>query len=144
VSDLSGFQALPTDRDGDTATFGNHPQDHNRVHGAVNAVVELLAGDVTDGAATLAARLAADRQAARDYADSQLLAAATGAVVVHHQDAAAATWVIDHALASPTPTVTATDSSGRVLDGDVTYPTPTRVQIAFSHALIGRVELRHV
>lgn len=59
----------------------------------------------------------------------------------HVQAIAATTWTINHAL-SFRPNVTAVDSTGReILPGDVTYPSGTQVQLAFSVAVGGEAYL---
>ena len=59
---------------------------------------------------------------------------------LHAQGTAAAVWTIDHPLAF-LPNVTVIDSSGRQVEGDVVYTSPTQVQVTFSGAFAGQAIL---
>ena len=60
--------------------------------------------------------------------------------VIHNQQVPSALWVITHSF-DYKPDVTIIDSAGDMVFGDVTYPTPTTVNIAFSAAFSGEATL---
>jgi hypothetical protein len=55
---------------------------------------------------------------------------------VHNQGVAAATWVVDHNLGWY-PNVTVKDSTGDVVEGNITYNDSNRVTLGFSGAFAG-------
>lgn len=54
----------------------------------------------------------------------------------HIQDTAADTWLITHSIPYQ-PSLTILDSSGRVVEGDVTYLSATQIQVEFSAPFAG-------
>jgi hypothetical protein len=62
--------------------------------------------------------------------------AGTDATYRHIQSVAAATWTVTHNLGKR-PAVTVTDSSGRVVLGDVRYLSTDAVEVSFSAAFAG-------
>src|SRR5882724_8236023 len=60
--------------------------------------------------------------------------------VVFTQGAPANPWVINHTLGFY-PNVTVVDSGGSVVEGDVTYPSASQVQVAFAGAFAGAAYL---
>lgn len=58
----------------------------------------------------------------------------------HHQGTAENLWEINHTLPFR-PAVTVVDSSGRTVEGDITYAIPTRIYISFSAAFSGTAYL---
>ncbi|GIH95354.1 hypothetical protein ACFFMN_23620 [Planobispora siamensis] len=66
----------------------------------------------------------------------------TGAARELHYDVAipAAVWEVTHDIVI-TPNVITYDSSGAPVEGDVTYPTPTTVRIAWAFPMAGHIVL---
>jgi hypothetical protein len=62
--------------------------------------------------------------------------AGTDATYRHIQSVAAATWTVTHNLGKR-PAVTVTDSSGRVVLGDVRYLSDSAAEVTFSAAFAG-------
>ena len=56
---------------------------------------------------------------------------------VHDQMTPAATWTITHNL-NGYPNITVVDSSGRQVEGDVTYASANQVVVAFASAFSGK------
>jgi len=59
---------------------------------------------------------------------------------VHHQSAAASTWVIVHGLGK-FPSVTVVDSGNTVVVGNVSYDSPNQVSITFEASFSGKAYL---
>ncbi len=59
---------------------------------------------------------------------------------VHDQSIPSDVWVIDHNL-SFIPQVTIVDSSGREVEGDVIYTSPTQITVLFSAPFAGKAYL---
>ncbi len=49
-------------------------------------------------------------------------------------------WIADHNI-PVLPSVVAVDTSGQVVEGDVSYPTPTQVRVAWAFPLAGTLTL---
>lgn len=62
------------------------------------------------------------------------------ATYLHVQLVPESVWVIDHSLAKE-PSVTVIDSAGSQVEGEVTFPTLSRVVLTFSSAFAGRARL---
>ena len=64
-----------------------------------------------------------------------------GETDIHEISVASATWVITHNWPGGYPSVTAVDTSGKVMIGEVAYLSPTQLEIRFSSAFSGKVYL---
>lgn len=63
-----------------------------------------------------------------------------GGYYVYDQAIPQATWVIDHGLWF-SPQITTIDSSGREVEGDVLYTSPTQITVHFSAPFAGKAYL---
>lgn len=50
-------------------------------------------------------------------------------------------WLVTHSLPLSRPAVWATDPDGQPMTGDISWPTPTQVQIAWAHPTAGQLTL---
>lgn len=115
--------------------------------GAWSAVVQYQPGDAVayGGGSYIAVTVNTDSVPAAPSADWDVLAQAGAAgsapqAYAHTQSVPQTSWTIDHGLGYA-PNVTIVNTLGDVVDGDVSYPSLTRVVLTFSAAFSGTAYL---